>query len=143
MELTSWLMVGFLGGAFLFGIWFMLVREDDSSSRTMTIQRQDLTRRGAPDFSQAHNEFDRKLAEVERHLSSKRRDEQGWAQCKVDWLEDDLHIAKVAWDKKMNAAKIYSDEIRVDWLKPVSPKWLQNVMTAYGEYENERRTENG
>ena len=47
MDLGSWLMVGFLGGAFLFGIWFMLVREDDRSSRTMTIHRQDLTRRGA------------------------------------------------------------------------------------------------
>ena len=43
MDLGSWLMVGFLGGAFLFGIWFMLVREDDRSSRTMTIHRQDLT----------------------------------------------------------------------------------------------------
>ena len=54
----------------------MLVRDDDRNSRTMTIQRQDLTRRGTPDFSKAHNEFDRKLAEVERHLDSKRRDER-------------------------------------------------------------------
>ena len=69
-------MIGFLGGAFLFGIWFMLVRDDDRSNRSMTIQRQDLTRRGTPDFSEAHNEFDRKLAEVERHLASKRRDER-------------------------------------------------------------------
>lgn len=76
MDLGSWLMIGFLGGAFLFGIWFMLVREDDRSTRSMTIHRQDLTRRGAPDFRQAHNEFDRKLAEVERHLESKRRDER-------------------------------------------------------------------
>lgn len=76
MDLASWLMIGFLGGAFLFGIWFMLVRDDDRSNRSMTIQRQDLTRRGTPDFSEAHNEFDRKLAEVERHLASKRRDER-------------------------------------------------------------------
>ena len=76
MELGSWLMIGLLGGAFLFGIWFMLVRKDDRSTRSMSIQGQDLTRRGTPDFSQAHNEFDRKLAEVERHLASKRRDER-------------------------------------------------------------------
>ena len=79
MDLISWVMVGILGGAFLFGIWFMLVREDDRSSRTMTIHRQDLTRRGAPDFSKAHNEFDRKLSEIERHLSAKRRDERAIA----------------------------------------------------------------
>ena len=54
----------------------MLVRDDDRSNRSMVIHRQDLTRRGTPDFSQAHNEFDRKLAEVERHLASKRRDER-------------------------------------------------------------------
>lgn len=76
MDLASWLMIGFLGGAFLFGIWFMLVRDDDRSNRSMTIHRQDLTRRGTPDFSEAHNVFDRKLAEVERHLASKRRDER-------------------------------------------------------------------
>ena len=76
-------------------------------------------------------------------VSSRRRDEQGWTQCKVDWLEDDIHIAKVAWDKKMNAAKIYSDETRVDYLKPVSAEWLQNVLNAYGEHKDERRTENG
>ena len=76
MDLVSWLMIGLLGGAFIFGIWFMLVRKDDRASRSMTIQRQDLTRRGSPDFSKAHNEFDRKLAEIERHLASKRRDER-------------------------------------------------------------------
>ena len=76
MELGSWLMIGLLGGAFLFGIWFMLVRKDDRGTRSLSIQGQDLTRRGSPDFSQAHNEFDRKLGEIERHLASKRRDER-------------------------------------------------------------------
>ena len=83
MDLISWVMIGILGGAFLFGIWFMLVREDDRSSRTMTIHRQDLTRRGAPDFSKAHNEFDRKLAEIERHLSAKKRDERAFLEKEV------------------------------------------------------------
>jgi uncharacterized protein YfaP (DUF2135 family) len=69
-------MIALLGGAFLFGIWFMLVRKDDRSTRTLSLQGQDINRRGSPDFSHAHNEFDRKLAEVERHLESKRRDER-------------------------------------------------------------------
>ena len=76
-------------------------------------------------------------------VREKRTGDHGWTYCKVDWLEDDIHVAQVAWNKKMGARKLPSDEIRVDWLTPVSPKWLQNVMTAYGEYENERRTENG
>ena len=76
-------------------------------------------------------------------VREKRTGDHGWAYCKVDWLEDDIHVGQVAWNKKMGARKLPSDEIRVDWLTPVSPKWLQNVMTAYGEYEDERRTEIG
>ncbi len=76
-------------------------------------------------------------------VQEKRTDDHGWAHCKVDWLEDDIAIAAEAWNKKMGSSATFSGEIRVDWLKPVSPKWLENVMTAYGEYKNERRTENG
>ena len=76
-------------------------------------------------------------------VREKRTGDHGWAYCKVDWLEDDIHIAKVAWDKKMRARKLSSDETRADYLKPVSPEWLQNVMEAYGRYENERRAEFG
>ena len=114
MELTSWLMVGFLGGAFLFGIWFMLVREDDRSSRTMTIQRQDLTRRGAPDFSQAHNAFDRKLAEVERQLSSKRRDERAilLAEEEVRKKLAEEAAAKLMQEEKEKLADLEAEEAR-------------------------------
>ena len=75
-------------------------------------------------------------------VNSKRFDEHGWAHCKVDWLEDDIHIAKVAWDKKMRAAYQEPEDIRVDWLKPVSPQWLQNVLESYGRYNNEQRNQN-
>jgi len=76
MDLASWLMIGILGGAFLFGIWFMLVRSDDRELRTMSLQRRDAKRKGAPDFSKAHNEFSKKLAEVEDYLNQKRRNER-------------------------------------------------------------------
>jgi len=76
-------------------------------------------------------------------VREKRIGEHGWGYCKVDWLEDDIHLAKIAWDKKMRSAYREPEDIRVDWLTPVSPRWLENVMTAYGEYQNERRTENG
>ena len=63
--------------------------------------------------------------------------DHGWAYCEVDWLEDDIHIAKVAWDKKMNAATEEAEEVRVDYLTSVSPEWLRNVLYAYRRYNNE------
>ena len=114
MELGSWLMIGFLGGAFLFGIWFMLVRDDDRNSRTMTIQRQDLTRRGTPDFSKAHNEFDRKLAEVERHLDSKRRDERAilLAEEEARKALADEAAKKLIEEEQAKIAEIEAEEAR-------------------------------
>ena len=111
MDLTSWLMVGVLGGAFIFGIWFMLVRKDDRSTRSMSINRQDLTRRGTPDFSQAHNEFERKLAEVERHLASKRRDERA-----VFLAEEEVRkkLADEAAEKLLKEEKERLEEIEAE-----------------------------
>ena len=74
-------------------------------------------------------------------VATKRVDTQGWAQCAVDWLEDDIHTAKVSWDRRMGLSSCLEEETRVDYLKPVSTEWLQNVLTAYGERENERRTD--
>ena len=76
-------------------------------------------------------------------VGEKRTGDHGWVYCKVDWLEDDIHVAKVAWDKKMGARKIPSEEIRGEFLKPVSVQWIQNVLNAYGRYEDERRAEIG
>ena len=76
-------------------------------------------------------------------VREKRTGDHGWAYFQVDWFEDDIAIAAEAWNKKMGSTTKYSDEMRADFLTPVSPKWLQNVMTAYGEYKDERRTENG
>jgi len=114
MDLTSWLMVGILGGAFLFGIWFMLVRDDDRSNRSMTINRQDLKRRGTPDFSKAHNEFERKLTEIERHLASKRRDERAILLAEEEArksLADDA-AKKLIEEEKARVAEIEAEEAR-------------------------------
>ena len=114
MDLISWVMIGILGGAFLFGIWFMLVREDDRSSRTMTIHRQDLTRRGAPDFSKAHNEFDRKLAEIERHLSAKKRDERAIALAEEEVRKQlaEEAAAKLMAEEQAKIAEMEAEEAR-------------------------------
>jgi hypothetical protein len=76
-------------------------------------------------------------------VASKRVDQQGWTQCKVNWLEDDIYEAHKAWGLEIDSDKVYSDETRVDYLKPVSPKWLHNVLGSYGRYKNEQRTKNG
>ena len=76
-------------------------------------------------------------------VREKRIGDHGWAYFQVDWFEDDIAIAAEAWNKKMGSTTKYSGEVRADHLTPVSTKWLQNVLSAYGEYQDERRTENG
>jgi len=74
-------------------------------------------------------------------VEEKRFDMDGWAHCRVHWLEDHIHEFNVEWNKKMRASYVEPEDIRVDWLKPITPGWLQNVVNSYEEYENERRTE--
>ncbi len=76
-------------------------------------------------------------------VESKRKDDQGWAHFTVDFFEDDIHERRVAWDKKLNSKKVWTNEFRAEYLKPVSVQWLKNVMDAHGRYKDERRTENG
>ena len=76
-------------------------------------------------------------------VREKRTGDHGWAYFQVDWFEDDIAIAAEAWNEKMGSTTKYSGEVRADHLTPVSTKWLQNVLSAYGEYQDERRTENG
>ena len=108
MELGSWLMIAVFGGAFLYGIWFMLVRDDDRNSRVMTMQTQNLTRRGSPDFSEAHSEFTKKLEQIERHLDSKRRDERAiqLAEERVRKSLADEAAAKLMAEEKARIAEI-------------------------------------
>tara|TARA_R100001463_G_scaffold55779_1_gene107523 strand:+ start:124 stop:420 length:297 start_codon:yes stop_codon:yes gene_type:complete len=63
--------------------------------------------------------------------------DHGWTYCKVDWLEDDMHKAKAAWNKKMGGRAEPLEETRVDFLKPVSPDWLRNVLYSYRRCTNE------
>ena len=76
-------------------------------------------------------------------VREKRTGEHGWAYCKIDWLEDDVHQRNVEWNKKMRGDYREPEEIRADWLTPVSPRWLRNVTYAHRRYQDERRTENG
>ena len=64
-------------------------------------------------------------------VQSKRNDEQGWAQYTVDWLEDDKHASNAVWVENMTGTQKAPTEYRADWLKPVSPEWLQRVISGY------------
>ena len=64
-------------------------------------------------------------------VQSKRHDEQGWAQYTVDWLEDDKHTSNAVWVENMTGTQKAPTEYRADWLKPVSPEWLQRVISGY------------
>ena len=76
-------------------------------------------------------------------VESKRQDDQGCTFFTVVFFEDDIHEARVEWDKKINSKKVWTNEFRAEYLKPVSVQWLKNVMDAHGRYQDERRTENG
>ena len=64
-------------------------------------------------------------------VQSKRNDEQGWAQYTVDWLEDDKHESNAVWVESMTHTQKAPTEYRADGLKPVSPEWLQRVISGY------------
>ncbi len=140
MDLGSWLMLGLLGGAFLFGIWFMLVRKDDRSGQDMAIHRQDLSRRGTPDFSKAHNEFDRKLAEVERLLAAKRRDERAVLLAEEDARKS---LAENAAQKLIveEEAKLAQQEAEAAILKAEEDAKLEEARRLAEEREAERLAE--
>ena len=76
-------------------------------------------------------------------VRTKRTDEHGWAWCEVDFLEDDIYVNNKTIHSDLSGKDQFQAEHRVDHLIPVSTKWLQNVLNAYGEYQDERRTENG
>ena len=115
MDFASWLMIGILGGAFLFGIWFMLMRSDDRELRTMSLQRRDAKRKGAPDFSQAHDEFSKKLAEVEDYLNTKRRNERALLIAKEEAKKEvEEEIARKALEEeRARQAAIEEEEARL------------------------------
>ncbi len=140
MELGSWLMLGLLGGAFLFGIWFMLVRKDDRSAQDMAIHRQDLSRRGSPDFSKAHDAFERKLAEVERHLAAKRRDERAVMLAEEDARKSLANNAaqKLIEDEEAKLAEQEEEEAR---LKAEADAKLEEARRLAEEREAERLAE--
>ena len=66
-------------------------------------------------------------------VQSKRKDKKGWTQYTVDWLEDDMHESNAVWVKNMTGTEKKPTEYRADWLKTVSPDWLQRVISVYNQ----------
>ena len=76
-------------------------------------------------------------------VRNKRVDEQGRTWCEVDYLEDDVYVRNKTHHSKMSGKDEFEKEQRIDRLTRVSTTWLQNVLNAYGENQDERRTEIG
>ncbi len=77
MDLVDWLITGTFTGAFLYGIWYMLIRNDDRSMRSRTLEADAIrSTRTSPNFSKARSEFERKLAEVIRRRDDIKAREQ-------------------------------------------------------------------
>ena len=74
-------------------------------------------------------------------VEKRRIGDHGWAYFEVDFFEDDIHERKVAWDKKMNSGKDTLKREQTGSI-PVSPSGCE-MFCLHGEYQDERRTENG
>ena len=70
-------------------------------------------------------------------IKGKRLDKKGQAFFTVHFFEDHIHQRNVAWKKKLNTGYTEPEELRGDYLKPVSPEWLRNVLYAYRRYDND------
>ena len=144
MDIGSWLIIAIFGGAFIFGIWFMLVRSDDRELRTMSLQRRDAKRKGAPDFSQAHNEFSKKLAEVEDYLNSKRRNERAIQLAKEEARKEiEEEAARKAMEEELaRQAAIEEEEARLKAeYEEKRQKELEEARKLAEEREAERQAE--
>ena len=144
MDIGSWLIIAIFGGAFTFGIWFMLVRSDDRELRTMSLQRRDAKRKGAPDFSQAHNEFSKKLAEVEDYLNSKRRNERAIQLAKEEARKEiEEEAARKAMEEELaRQAAIEEEEARLKAeYEEKRQKELEEARKLAEEREAERQAE--
>jgi len=75
-------------------------------------------------------------------IISKRVDDEGWTQFKVDFFEDNIYETNVAWSNKLRpGTDNRKHEYRADQITPLDPAWIQNVMESYGRYEDEQRSE--
>ena len=81
----------------------------------MSLQRRDAKRKGAPDFSQAHDEFSKKLAEVEDYLNTKRRNERALLIAKEEAKKEvEEEIARKALEEeRARQAAIEEEEARL------------------------------
>ena len=61
----------------------------------------------------------------------------------MDFFEDRVYKRNCLEAKRVAKKDRCLDEYRADQIRPVSPQWLQDVLIAYGEHKDERRTEFG
>jgi len=107
MDLVEWLITGTSTGAFLYGIWYMLIRNDDRSMRSRTLDADAVTSsRTPPNFSKALSVLDRKLAlvtsrlgEIKAREQSQKESDEEIAKKKVEdearlKAEDEARLAK-------------------------------------------------
>ncbi|MGY8754263.1 MAG: hypothetical protein ACKVIR_01100, partial [Candidatus Poseidoniales archaeon] len=107
MDLVEWLITGTSTGAFLYGIWYMLIRNDDRSMRSRTLDADAVTSsRTQPNFSKALSVLDRKLAlvtsrlgEIKAREQSQKESDEEIARKKVEdearlKAEDEARLAK-------------------------------------------------
>ena len=77
-------------------------------------------------------------------ILSAEKGEEDWTFFRVRFFEDNIYERKLALELggRPGTRVVDDRKYRADEIKPIGPHWLRNVLFSYGEYQNERRTEN-
>ena len=67
-------------------------------------------------------------------IIQKRIDEQGWAQFRVTWHQDEAHENAVKWNKSLGNKKPDLIDYRTDMLQLVSTERLRNILEEHVEF---------
>ena len=66
-------------------------------------------------------------------IRQKRIDEQGWAQYRIEWHQDEAHEDAVKWNQSLGSKKEELTEHRADMLKLVDIKRMRKVLEEHVE----------
>jgi len=67
-------------------------------------------------------------------IIQKRIDEQGWAQFRIKWHQDEAHENAAEWNKSLGNKKPGLIDYRTDMLQLVSTERLRNILEEHVEF---------
>jgi len=76
-------------------------------------------------------------------IQSMKKDSHGWVNYNIHFFKDQVYEASQAHRSSLLHEVYHKEAYRADEVTVIDPEWISDVLKSYGEYEDERRTENG